>query len=90
MRVLFIVLTVCTGVWPMVILYFVVALVMKPEPAMPLQSEADVEFYNALATSRPMALNRLRGGLDKLDRRIRRLEDVVTARGYDWERRLNE
>ncbi len=90
MRALFVVLMLLTAVWPMVIVYFVLALLMKPEPALPLQSEADMEFYNALAASRPMALNRLRAGLDKLDRRIRRLEDVVTARDYDWERRLNE
>jgi phage shock protein C len=89
-RIIVVALTVLTWVWPVVILYVVAALIMKPEPVLPLQSEEDAEFYNCLATSRQMALHRLQTGLERLDRRIRRIEDVVTARGYDWERRLNE
>ena len=27
---------------------------------------------------------------ENLDRRIRRMEDIVTAPDYDWDRRLNE
>jgi phage shock protein C len=37
-----------------------------------------------------MALQRLRHVFDKLDRRVQRVEDTVTAREYDWERRLRQ
>jgi phage shock protein C len=63
---------------------------MKPEPVLPLETEAEQEFYNSYATSRSMALHRLRRTFDQLDRRIRRIESIVTSREYDWERRLNE
>jgi len=37
-----------------------------------------------------MALHRLKRTFDNLDRRIQRIESIVTARDYDWERRLRE
>ena len=90
LRLLTIILMFFTAVMPVVLVYFGAALLMKPEPVLPLQSEEDAEFYNCLATSRRMALHRVQAGVEKLERRIRRIEDVVTARDYDWERRLNE
>lgn len=90
MRVIAIVLLFVSGVWPMVIVYFVAALLMKPEPVLPLETEGEQEFYNSYATSRSMALHRLKRLYDNLDRRIQRMEHIVTAREYDWERRLNE
>ena len=89
MRIIALALLVFSGIWPMVILYFVAALLMKPEPVLPLETEGEQEFYNSYATSRSMALHRLKRTYDNLDRRIRRMEDIVTAREYDWERRLN-
>jgi hypothetical protein len=35
------------------------------------------------------ALLSLKAVYDRLDQRLRRIEDQVTAREYDWERRLN-
>jgi phage shock protein C len=90
MRVIAIVLLFVSGVWPMVIVYFVAALLMKPEPVLPLETEGEQEFYNSYASSRRMALHRLKRTYDNLDRRIQRMEHIVTAREYDWERRLNE
>jgi phage shock protein C len=37
-----------------------------------------------------MALHRLKRTYDNLDRRIQRMESIVTSREYDWDRRLNE
>src|SRR5713101_596220 len=85
MRVIAIVLLFVSGVWPMVIVYFVAALLMKPEPVLPLETEGEQEFYNSYASSRRMALHRLKRTYDNLDRRIRRMEDIVTDREYDWE-----
>lgn len=77
-----------TGCWPAIGLYLIAALVMKPEPVLPLESEDDEEFYHSFTSSRPMALQRLKRTYDNLDHRIQRIENAVTARDYDWDERL--
>jgi len=88
-RVIAVVSLIFTGIWPVLGLYFLAALLMKPEPVIPLCNDEDWEFYHAYATSRAMAIQRLKRTFDHLDRRIQRMESVVTSRDYDWERRLN-
>ncbi len=88
-RVIVLFFMVFTGFWPVVALYFLAALLMRPEPVVPFQTEADEEFYNSFTTSHRMALRRLKRTFDALDRRIRRMEATVTSREYDWRRRLN-
>lgn len=78
-----------TGFWPMAIIYVGLALLMKPEPVLPFENAGEAEFYNSYASSRGMALQRLRQTMDNLDRRIQRIETIVTARGYAWEQKLN-
>jgi phage shock protein C len=90
MRVIALALLVLSGIWPLVIVYFVAALLIKPEPILPLETEEEQAFYNSYAASRSMALQRLKHIYDDLDRRIHRIEDIVTAPEFDWERRLSE
>jgi len=89
MRAIAVVLLIISGIWPMLIVYIVAALLMKPEPVLPLETEEEQDFYNSYTTSRSMALRRLKRIYDHLDRRIQRLESRVTTREYDWERRFN-
>ena len=89
MRVIAVGLLLLSGVWPLVGLYFVAALLMKSEPVLFPETEEEQEFYNSYASSRRMALHRLKRTYDNLDRRIRRIEDIVTSREYDWDRRFN-
>ena len=89
-RLAVILLAILTGFWGGVIAYVVAALLLKPAPMIPFESDSDAEFYNAYASSRTMALQRLKRTFDNLDRRIQRMETIVTARDYDWERRLRE
>ena len=89
MRAIAVVLLIVSGIWPMLIVYIVAALLMKPEPVLPLKTEEEQDFYNSYTTSRSMALRRLKRIYDHLDRRIQRLESTVTTREYDWERRFN-
>ncbi len=77
-----------TGVWPGVVLYILAALLMKSEPVLPVESETEREFYDRYADSRHDAAQRLRQRYDTLEKRIRRMEDVVTSREFDWDRRL--
>jgi phage shock protein C len=90
LRILTVLAAIFLGIWPVVIAYIVAALVMKPEPVVPFQEDSEQEFYNSYVSSRSMALSRLKRTYDNLERRIRRIETMVTARDYDWERRLNE
>ena len=89
MRAITVVLLIVSGIWPMLIVYVVAALLMKLEPVLPLETEEEQDFYNSYTTSRSMALRRLKRIYDHLDRRIQRLESTVTTREYDWERRFN-
>jgi len=89
MRAISVVMLLFSGIWPMLVVYIVAALLMKPEPVLPLETEEEQDFYNSYTTSRSMALRRLKRIYDHLDRRIQRLESTVTTREYDWERRFN-
>lgn len=90
MRVLAVIAVLVSGLWPGVVAYIVLALVLKPAPVIPLKNVDDAEFYNAYASSRTMALMRLKKTYENLDRRIQRIEGIVTAKEYDWDRRLKE
>lgn len=87
-RAITVALLIFTGFWPIGGLYLLAAFLMKPEPVLPIETEGEQDFYNSYANSRTIALHRLRRTFDQLDRRIRRMEDRVTKREYDWERRL--
>ena len=78
------------GFIPLTIVYVAAALLMKLEPVLPPETEDDLDFYNTYASSRGSAVRRLKRTYDTLNRRIQRMEDIVTAREYDWERRLND
>ena len=79
-----------TGFWPVGAAYLVAALLMKPAPVVPFESVDDAEFYNSYAGSRSMAVGRIKRTYDSLDRRIQRMESIVTGKNYDWDRRMNE
>jgi len=87
-RAITVAMLIFTGFWPIGGLYLLAAFLMKPEPVLPILTEGEQDFYNSYANSRTIALHRLRRTFDQLDRRIRRMEDRVTNREYDWERRL--
>ena len=78
-----------SGFWPIAALYFIAALLMKPEPVIPIQTEDQQEFYDSYVYSRKGATDRLKRRYDNLDRRIQRMEHTVTAREFDWDQRLN-
>ena len=74
---------------PFLILYGLAALIMKPKPAcehpyMPRPSRRDFE-----SSSRAVSWQDVKTVMARLDRRIQRMENIVTSREYDWDRRLN-
>jgi len=87
-RVIILTLFLFSGIWPMVFIYFIASLLMKPEPIRPIETEAEKEFYDSYVSSRARVAGRLKRRFQNLDRRIRRMEDTVTAREFDWERKF--
>lgn len=87
-RFFVVVMLLLTGVWPIAGIYLVAALIMKPEPARPFRDEGEQEFYESYVDSRRRAADSLRRRYQDVERRIRRMEDAVTSKEYDWDRRM--
>ena len=87
-RMLAVVFLILTGLWPMTGIYLVAALIMKPEPVRPIANEDEREFYHSYVHSPEGAAQRIRRRAQNLERRIRRLEDSVTSREFDWDQRI--
>jgi len=88
-RAIALILLFITGFWPITGLYFITALLMKPEPVVPIQTEEEQEFYDSYTHSSRGAVDRLKRRYDNLERRIQRMEHTVTAREFNWDQRLN-
>ena len=88
-RAITLLLFLVTGFWPMGVIYFVAALIMKPEPILPLHGNGEKDFYDSYVHSRRTAVERLKRRYDNLNRRIQRMEHVVTSKEFDWDHRLN-
>jgi phage shock protein C len=88
-RAITVILLFVTGFWPIGALYFAAALLLKPEPALPPRADGEKDFYDNYVRSRRAAVDRLKRRYEHLDRRIRRMEHVVTSKEYDWDHRLN-
>lgn len=88
-RAIILTVLVFTGLWPIVAVYLVAAILMKPEPVIPFESDRDQEFYESYVSARNIALRRLRNTFDSLNRRVQRLEDRVVSKDFEWEQKLN-
>ena len=88
-RAIAVILLLFTGFWPTLILYFIAALLMKPEPVIPIHTDEEQEFYNSYVSSRKLATDRIKRRYANLERRLQRLEHAVTSPEFDWEQRLN-
>ena len=77
-----------TGLWPIVGIYILAALLMKPEPVIPIETDAEREFYDSYTRSRQGAAQRIKRRYKNLERRIHRMEHVVTSPEFDWNNRL--
>ncbi len=90
LRLIVIVLVLFTGFFPAIVLYVIAACVMKIEPSVPFENQADREFYDSYSSSRPLAIDRLKRTYESLDRRIRRMESIVTSREFEWKRKMED
>ncbi len=77
-----------SGLWPVFLVYMAAAFMLKPAPIRPIESEDEEEFYDSYVRSPQNAAQRLRRKFENLERRIRRMEDKITDRSYEWERKF--
>ena len=87
-RIIFIVFFILSGFFSIVLIYLLAAILISPKPMVNFQSDEEKEFYNSYITARKMSVSRLKRKFDSLENRIRRMESIITAREYDWDRRL--
>ena len=86
-RLAAVILLLMTGLWPIVILYIIAAFLMKPEPAGRIHLTGTTR--GRCWDSEEGVFHGLKRKFKHMDRRIRRMEDIVTDRAYDWDRRMN-
>ena len=89
-RVIAIIFLIVTGFWLAIGVYLIATLLMKPAPVIPIETEAEQEFYDSYTNSRHLAAQRIKRRYENLERRIRRMEHIVTAREFDWDEKLGE
>jgi len=88
-RVIALIFVIVVGGGPAIGLYLLAALLMKPEPVIPIKNSGEKEFYDSYTYSRQGAVQRLKRRYENLQRRIQRMEHIVTSAEYDWDKRLN-
>ncbi len=88
-RIATVMLFLMTGIWPTLILYFVAAALMKPSPVRPFENTHEKDFYDAYTRAPRYTIQHIHEKFTNLDRRIQRMEDIVTTRAYDWDRKMN-
>ncbi|KGM42495.1 phage-shock protein [Alkalispirochaeta odontotermitis] len=89
-RTIAVIFLLVSGFWPAIGLYLIATLLLKPAPVVPLETEAEQEFYDSYTHSRRMAARRLKRRFENLERRLQRMEHIVTAREFDWDSKLKE
>jgi len=104
-RIVAVILLIVMGFWPVIGLYLLAAILMKPAPLIPPLSEEDYQAEaeprtkkgfkrpdpeEAYRAERQKAADSLKRTFDRLNGRLQDLEDKVTAKEFDWERRYNQ
>ena len=88
-RAIAIILFICTGFWPIVGIYILAALLMKSDPAKSVATGLKQKHGNRYRCARNDAAERLKRKWQHLEKRIRRMEDKVTSREFDWNSRFH-
>jgi phage shock protein C len=88
-RAIAIILFICTGFWPIVGIYILAALLMKSDPAKSTATGSKLKHGSRYRCARKDTAERLKRKWKHLEKRIRRMEDKVTSREYDWNSRFH-
>ncbi len=88
-RTVAVILLLVTGIWPITGLYLLAALLMKPEPVIPIDNDVEQEFYDSYTHSRRNAVRRIKHRFEGLERRLQRMEHIITSPEFSWEDRFS-
>jgi len=88
-RAIAVILFIFTGFWPVVGIYLLAALLMKSEPAKSTGTGSNHKTDSRYGCTRNDTAERLKRKWKHLEKRIRRMEDNVTSREYDWNSRFH-
>ena len=88
-RAIAVILFICTGFWPIVGVYILAALLMKSDPARSGAGNSKPGAAGRYHCAGHDTAERLRRKWKHLEKRIRNMEDKVTSREYDWNRRFH-
>ena len=87
-RAILIVVFIFTGFWPVIGLYILAAILMKSEPGVPGGKESKRSNHCRYNRARRETAERIKRKWGNLEKRIRRMEDKVTSREFDWNNRF--
>jgi phage shock protein C len=87
-RAILIVVIILTGFWPVIGIYLVAALLMKSEPGVPGKNRPKRNQRGCYRRTGRETSERLKRKWRHLEKRIRRMEDKVTSREFDWNSRF--
>jgi len=87
-RAIIVVVFIFTGFWPIIGIYLLAALLMKSEPGVSGRHGSKRNFHCRYNRARRDTAERLRRKWGHLEKRIRRAEDKVTSREFDWDNRF--
>ncbi len=86
----FIVAFAITLFFPTGLIYLILALVLKLEPAeTTINRPRDQIFDGPFDSPRKVGLRQFKAKFDSLEDRIRRMENHVTNKAYDWDKRFH-
>lgn len=88
-RGIVVILFIFTGFWPLIGIYLLAALLMKPDPAADAGVESRLNSGRRCCYTGKHASERLKRKWKHLEKRIRKMEDKVTSRKYDWNSRFH-
>lgn len=88
-RSIAVILFICSGFWPIVGVYILAALLMKSDPARSSATASSRRSGGRCGRGGNDTAERLRRKWKHLEKRIRRMEDKVTSREFDWNSRFH-
>jgi len=88
-RAIAVILFIFTGFWPVVGSYLLAALLMKSESAKNTATGSNQRAGSRYRCTRNNTAERLKRKWKYLEKRIRRMEDKVTSREFDWNSRFH-
>ena len=88
-RAIAVILFIFTGFWPVVGIYLLAALLMKSKSAKNTGTGSNHKAGSRYCCTRNGTAERLKRKWKYLEKRIRRMEDKVTSREFDWNSRFH-